>query len=90
MATGLFQRWFALERATGRTVDAILTDLNATCGTKYDRTWPNVVAARNFGLERCPTNVRRFMLHKVLPVELQGLGLELSKKQIAVLVVNLT
>lgn len=90
MQTGLFQNWIALEKKTGRSMNVILDDLNMACGTKYDRTWPNVVASRNFGLERCPTDVRRYMMAKVLVSELHAHGLFLSEKKIVLLVVNLT
>lgn len=90
MENGLFQNWLSLEKAEGRPLKTILADLNAACGTKYDRTWPNVVAGRDFGIERCPTNVRRYMMRKVLASALEANGLRLSNRKIAALVVNLT
>ena len=90
MQKGLFQKWIALEKEMGRHMNVILADLNAACGTKYDRTWPNVVASRNYGLERCPTDVRRYMMAKVLASELQAHGLLLSEKKLFLLIVNLT
>lgn len=90
MVMGLFQKWFELEKKSGRTVKAILCDLNNACGTKYRETWPNVIAARGYKLERCPTEVRQYMMTKVLAAELELHGLTLSPKKISSLVVNLT
>lgn len=90
MNKGLFQRWLEIEKATGRTVEAILADLNTACGTKYRYTWPNVMAARQYSLERCPTEVRRYMMAKVLPLEIEALGLKLPEGKIFVLINNLT
>lgn len=90
MENGLFQNWLSLEKSAGRPMTTILADLNAACGTKYDRTWPNVVAGRNFGIERCPTSVRRYMMGKVLKMTLEANGLRMSDKKIEALVVNLT
>ena len=67
---GLFAHWLEIERATGRALTAILADLNAVCGTKYRHNWPSVMAERGYSLDRCPTSVRRYMMQKVLPVEL--------------------
>ncbi len=90
MTQGLFERWMDLERSSGRTWEAILGDLNATCGTKYNYTWPAVMKRRGYSLERLPTPVRRYMMTKVLSGELGALGVELSSKKISALVVNLT
>ena len=90
MESGLFERWLDMERATGRTMEIILEDLNAACGTKYQYTWPHVMKARGYGLERLPTKVRRYMMSRVLPLELDSLGLKLSPEKIFALVVNLT
>lgn len=90
MEKGLWQRWWEIEKATGRTTDQILADLNAACGKKYSYTWPQTMAVRSFGLERCPTAVRRYMLARVLPVELEALGVMLPHKKILSLIVNLT
>lgn len=79
-----------MERGTGRTTEAILADLNAACGTKYKYTWPHVMKTRGYSLERLPSEVRRYMMAKVLPLELESLGLKVSKKRISAMVVNLT
>lgn len=87
---GLFERWFALERATGRAVGDILADLNAAAGTKYKHNWPSVVASRGFELERCPVEVRRYMLRKVLLDELASMGFAVDQSQVEALTIALT
>lgn len=87
---GLFERWMALERATGRPVSAILGDLNAAAGTNYKHNWPSVVESRGYELERCPVVVRRYMMRKVLEDELRGLGVEVSKAKLDRLVLALS
>lgn len=87
---GLFERWMTLERASGRSLVDILTDLNAVAGTSYKHNWPSVVASRNFELERCPVAVRRYMMRKVLEDELLGMGIELTKNKLDKLVIALT
>lgn len=87
---GLFERWFALERATGRSVGDILADLNTAAGTNYKHNWPSVVAGRGFELERCPVEVRRYMMRKVMADELNRLGMDLSKKKLELLIQCLT
>ena len=89
-AQGLFERWIALERATGRSVGDILADLNAAAGTNYKHNWPSVVASRGFELERCPVEVRRYMLRKVLRDELAGMGFEIDQSQVEALIIALT
>jgi len=87
---GLFERWLEIERSNGRSLTAILADLNAACGTKYRHNWPSVMAERGYSLDRMPTAVRRYLMQKVLPVELATLGANVSMKKIDALVVNLT
>lgn len=87
---GLFERWMALERASGRAVGDILSDLNAVAGTSYKHNWPSVVASRGFELERCPIAVRRYMMKKVLDDELKGLGIELAGNRLDKLILALT
>lgn len=87
---GLFERWLELERASGRRLAQTLADLNATCKTRYRHNWPSVMAERGFTLDRCPTNVRRYMMRLVLQAELERRGLKLSSAEIDDLVVNLT
>jgi len=87
---GLFERWLSIERATGRSMSDILSDLNVVAGTNYKHNWPTVVASRDFELERCPVEVRRYMMRKVLEDELNGLGVSLQKKQLENLINALT
>lgn len=87
---GLFERWLEIELKTGRQLGEILADLNAACGTKYTHNWPSVMAQRNYSLTRCPTPVRRYMLQKVLPAELEKLGATPSARQVRALVLSLT
>jgi len=63
----LFERWLELERATGRSMNEILDDINAACGTSYKHNWPSDMQARGYGMERTPTAVRRYMMMRVLP-----------------------
>lgn len=87
---GLFERWFALERATGRSVGDILADLNTAAGTNYKHNWPSVVAGRGFELERCPIEVRRYMMRKVLADELAEMRVDLPKNKVELLIQFLT
>ncbi len=87
---GLFERWLSIERATGRSMGEILGDLNAIAGTNYKHNWPSVVASRGYELERCPVEVRRYMMRKVLQDELAGMGIELTKKKLDNLIISLT
>ena len=89
-ATGLFERWLEIERATGRPMAAILGDLNAACRSMYRHNWPSVMAARGYSLDRCPTAVRRYMMTKVLPAELKRIGVEVSAKKLDSLIIRLT
>lgn len=68
----------------------ILADLNAAANTRYEHNWPSVMAKRNFQLERIPSEVRRYLMRKVLEDELKGLGVELSKSKLDKLIVYLT
>lgn len=87
---GLFERWLAIERATGRSMGDILADLNAVAGTNYKHNWPSVVESRGFELERCPVEVRRYMMRKVMADELKGMGVELPKNKLDKLILFLT
>lgn len=87
---GLFENWLEIERATGRPMTAILGDLNAACGTKYTHSWPSGMALRGYSLDRLPTNVRRYMMSKVLPAEFGRLGLEATSERIDEFIVLLT
>lgn len=89
-AQGLFERWIALERQTGRSMRDILADLNAAAGTNYKHNWPSVVASRGFELERCPVEVRRYMLRTVLQDELTSMGFEVNQSQVEALIIALT
>lgn len=68
----------------------ILADLNTTAGTNYKHNWPSVMASRGNKLERCPLEVRRYMLRKVLQDELAGMGLEANQSQVETLLIALT
>lgn len=87
---GLFERWLEIEKATGRPMTAILDELNAACGTKYRHNWPSVMASRHYTLDRMPTNVRRYMMQKVLPAEMALLGVQATQTQIDAIVEKLT
>ena len=67
----LFERWLEIERATGRPMTEILTDINAACGTKYKHNWPSVTQSHGYSMERTPNAVRRYMLARVLPVVIE-------------------
>ena len=84
---GLFESWLAIERATDRPMTAILGDLNNACGTKYKHGWPSGMALRGYSLNRLPTNVRRYMMRKVLP---EILGQVVPNEKIDELIVILT
>ncbi len=86
----LYECWLKIERATGRSMATILDDLNAACNTKYKHNWPSVMAGRDYSLDRCPTVVRRYMMKKVLPIEFEKLGVEVSQKKIESLIIRLT
>lgn len=87
---GLFERWLAIERASGRSMADILAELNAAAGTKYKHNWPSVVESRGYEFERCPVAVRRYMMRKVLEDELKGLGVALPESSLDELVIFLT
>lgn len=87
---GLFERWLEIERATGRSMTDILADINEICSTKYRHNWPSVMATRAYSLDRCPSNVRRYMMQVVMPVELASLGVNASAEQIDDLISRLT
>lgn len=86
----LFEHWLEIERATGRPMKSILDDLNAACGTMYRHNWPSVMAGRGYSLDRCPTQVRRYMMKKVLPAELDNLGIKVTQKKLEALIIRLT
>ena len=86
----LFERWLEIERATGRPMTAILDDLNTACGSLYRHNWPSVMAGRGYSLDRFPTAVRRYMMKKVLPGELETLGIAISPKKLDALIIRLT
>lgn len=80
----------SIEHATGRSMTDIHADLNAVAGTNYKHNWPSVVAGRKYELERCPVAVRRYMMRKVFADELNGIGIELTKKKLESLIIYLT
>lgn len=87
---GLFERWLSIERATGRSMTTILADLNAAAGTNYKHNWPSVVESRGYELERCPVEVRRYLMRRVLEDELKGMGVDLPKNKLDKLTIFLT
>jgi hypothetical protein len=87
---GLFERWLEIERATGRPMVSILADINAACGTSYRHNWPSLMAKRGYSMDRCPTNVRRYMMGVVLPTEIEQLGIHPTEKVLALMVARLT
>jgi hypothetical protein len=87
---GLFENWLEIERATGRPMTAILGDLNAACKTRYTHSWPSGMALRGYSLDRLPTNVRRYMMRKVLQKKLGVIGLEASSERIEEFIAFLT
>ena len=87
---GLFERWLELERATGRSMTSILADINAACGTSYRHNWPSLMAKREYSLDRCPTNVRRYMMSVVIPAEIEQLGIRPTDEVVASMVAKLT
>lgn len=86
----LFERWWQLEVAAGKTTGQILKEINAACGTAYKHNWPSLMASRGFSLERLSTAVRRYMMRRVLPAELAALGIHLSPEALERLVKVLT
>lgn len=74
----LFERWWQIEVAAGKTTGQILNEINAACGTAYKHNWPSLMASRGYSLERLSTAVRRYMMRRVLPAELASLGVNLS------------
>lgn len=71
---GLFESWYELELKEGLTQAEILVQLNSACGTHYKSNWVSQGLGRKQGLERTPTAVRRYMVHKVLADRLRKLG----------------
>jgi hypothetical protein len=87
---GLFERWLEIEKASGKSVTEILDGVNKACGSKYKHNWPSVMASRQYSLDRLPTNVRRYMMEKVLPAEIALLGIRPSQDQIDAIIDRLT
>jgi hypothetical protein len=87
---GLFERWLAIERDTGRSMTTILADLNAAAGTAYKHNWPTKQAATGYALERLPTAVREYMMRIVMPNELSKLGFPIENINVEKLVKALT
>ncbi len=71
---GLFQRWLEIEQAAGKPLKQLLDEINAACGTAYKHNWPSKMAESGYSMERSPTAVRRYMMRRVLPVELAARG----------------
>jgi hypothetical protein len=87
---GLFESWLVIERATGRPMAQILSELNEACGSRYRHNWPSTMRARGYGMDRCPTEVRRYMMQVVLQGELAALGAKATAGQVEQLVERLT
>ena len=87
---GLFESWLEIERATGRPMTQILVELNEACGTRYRHNWPSTMRARGFSMDRCPTEVRRYMMRVVLQGELAALGAKATAAQVDGLIERLT
>jgi hypothetical protein len=84
--TSLFEQWVLVEKETGKKQKDFISELNAACNTKYTESWPSKMEGRNFTLERTPTEVRRYMMAKVLPTLIKGKSEDEYKK----LIINLT
>ena len=87
---GLYESWLAIERATGRPMAQILSELNEACGSRYRHNWPSTMRARGYGMDRCPTEVRRYMMRVVLQGELATLGANATEAQVDMLIARLT
>ncbi len=86
----LFLNWLEVELQT-RTLQETLEEINKACGTKYKHNWPSVMKDRGYTLERLPTNVRQYMMEKVLPEVLSdNLTEELPKKDLKEVIKALT
>tara|TARA_R110000737_G_scaffold182272_2_gene205688 strand:+ start:824 stop:1081 length:258 start_codon:yes stop_codon:yes gene_type:complete len=84
--TGLFEQWIQVEREAGKKQKDSISELNAACNTKYTESWPSKMQGRGFSLERTPTDVRRYMMARVLPTLIEGKSEAEYKK----LIINLT
>ncbi|MDH0341986.1 hypothetical protein [Chromobacterium haemolyticum] len=90
MDKGLFQSWLEIEKAAGKSMGQILTEVNSACGTAYRHNWPTKMAESGYSLERVPLEVRRYMLRKVLPAELAARGVVFPPDVLEVLIKRLT
>lgn len=68
---GLYRNWLEIEKKEKTISDAIRM-LNEVCGTRYTKSWPETMKSRGYSLERLPTEVRRYMMAKVLPELIPG------------------
>jgi len=71
LKNNLFINWLEVEKKT-KTQKSAIEELNSFCGTKYTESWPSKMEGRGYTLERIPTEVRRYMMSKVLPSLLPG------------------
>lgn len=76
---GLFERWLALEKAQGKPLAQVLSDINEACGTAYKHNWPSKLAASGYELKGVSRQVRQYMLRRVLEAELTDRGKKLPK-----------
>lgn len=81
-------RWLEIEKSAGKSPGEILAEVNTACGTNYKHSWLSQLQTR----PSChlAVELRRYMLAKVLPVELQALGVKLSSSKLSALINNLT
>ena len=61
MRKGLFQRWIETERATGKSINEIITGLNDKCGTGYGSDWLTEMKGQGYKSNRLPRFVLRYM-----------------------------
>lgn len=90
MEKGLFLTWLEVEKSAGKAMTQILSEINDACGTAYRHNWPSKMADSGFNLERVPSNVRRYMMRKVLPAVLLARGISLDADALEELVKRLT
>lgn len=87
---GLYQRWLEIEEASGKPLKRILDEINAACGTSYKHNWPSKMAESGYSMERTPKAVRRYMMRRVLPVELAARDVSFPQEVVEELVRLLT
>lgn len=81
----LYINWLNIEKKN-KTQKQAIKELNSACGTKYTESWPSKMEGRGYSMERIPTNVRRFMMQKVLPDLIPGK----TEKEYMEIIISLT